>query len=196
MNDSFATRPGGLTLSDTKLRRLRPDLYRSTGRIRRALSRLTLSDGGELKRLADHLLYGDAQPAVVMSAQPLLVAAYTTEIDCVAMLEFPPELAREHSLSVQDGLMTVNVYWTYEDMEGKVDPDLFPGKSARGIYASFYPLIAEFVSEDTALIEEMKASFSKYERHRVWQLGEKYRKKHAKWIRDGRPGYAHLPRKR
>ena len=57
------------------------------------------------------LCYGDTQPAVVVSTQPLLIAAYSDEMDAVVMLKFPAEFVEKYSLSVGDRLTTSNVYF-------------------------------------------------------------------------------------
>ena len=60
----------------------------------------------------------------MISIEPkILIAAYTDELDCVAMLEFPKEPLREYSLSVGSRLLTVNVY----ERKNKTDSDLIRG---------------------------------------------------------------------
>ena len=57
------------------------------------------------------LFYGDTQPAVVVSTNPLLIAAYSDEMDAVVMLRFPNEFAEQYNLSVGTRLTTSNVYF-------------------------------------------------------------------------------------
>ena len=46
----------------------------------------------EMDSIAEHLIFGDSRAAVVISIYPkLIVAAYSDELDCVAMLLFPRE---------------------------------------------------------------------------------------------------------
>ena len=49
--------------------------------------------------------------AVVIAVKPLLIAAYTDELDCIAMLHFPEELAAEYALALcmDDSLLLVLV---------------------------------------------------------------------------------------
>lgn len=192
MADSYASNPGSLMINEAKLRRLRPDLFLPTGRLRRALHRLDLVDD-EYHDLAYHVGKGDCQPAVVVSTEPLRVAAYSDELDCVAMLGFPVELVREYALEVRDSLISVNLYWTWEHCGGVVVPDLYPGKGAHGRYGNFDPVIGDFVSDSVREIDQHKKRFSKYERARAWELGQKYLKKHSRQVRDGRPGLAVRP---
>ena len=40
--------------------------------------------------MAEHLEHGDSRAAIVISTDPeLLIAAYTDELDCIAMLRLP-----------------------------------------------------------------------------------------------------------
>src|SRR5581483_10306990 len=86
---AFASDPAGLSLSDAKLRRLRPELYGW----RRWVREKTGWAFPQRDYLAGHLLRGDARAAVVVSSEPLLVAAYSDELDAVAVLRFPAGLA-------------------------------------------------------------------------------------------------------
>ena len=93
-NVSYATDPGQLTLSDAKLRVLRPDLYDLGQRLRELVG----LEFPQRTYLREQLQNGDSRAAVVLSPDPLLVAAYTEELDCVAVLKFPTELAEEYHL--------------------------------------------------------------------------------------------------
>ncbi|HEU5117799.1 MAG TPA: hypothetical protein VFT74_14325, partial [Isosphaeraceae bacterium] len=103
---STASDPGGLTISDEKLRVLKPELY---GFFRNLSIRFGL-DWDQLGYLREHLQNGDARAAVVVSVDPLRVAAYTDELDAVALLEFPPEFVEDYGLRVGSRLLTVNGY--------------------------------------------------------------------------------------
>ena len=50
--------------------------------------------------LTEHLSFGDSRAAVVVSENPLLVAAYSDEIDGVAMLKFSKQVRNRHRLPV------------------------------------------------------------------------------------------------
>ena len=63
-----------------------------------------------MQRIAEHLEHGDSRAAIVVSTDPeLLIAAYTDELDCVAMLRLPKEpLVSKYSLLRGSRLLTVN----------------------------------------------------------------------------------------
>ena len=116
---SPASHPAGLSLSDAKLRVLRPDLYRPLQRFRESVGLVY----PQRTYLTEQLQHGDSRAAVVLSVSPLLVAAYTDEMDCVVILEFPNELAAEHRLREGSRLLTVNSYGDRDELQ----PDLIPG---------------------------------------------------------------------
>ena len=65
-----------------------------------------------MQRIAEHLEHGDSRAAIVVSTYPaLLIAAYTDELACVAMLRLPKEpLVSKYSLLRGSRLLTVNTY--------------------------------------------------------------------------------------
>eukprot|EP00191_Tetraselmis_sp_GSL018_P008439 CAMPEP_0177617314 /NCGR_PEP_ID=MMETSP0419_2-20121207/24788_1 /TAXON_ID=582737 /ORGANISM="Tetraselmis sp., Strain GSL018" /LENGTH=240 /DNA_ID=CAMNT_0019115761 /DNA_START=273 /DNA_END=992 /DNA_ORIENTATION=- len=149
------------------------------------------------QRLQEHLIFGDAQPAVVVNTSPLIVAAYAAPFDCITMLQFrQTSLFRELDLSVGTRLLTVN---TYKRTNGSLDEDLEPGPEAevdltrrdvRGTfggtsghgnplyetkdalelasneglrYSGVYPIIADFITEDSEALIAKKQLFQNCE---------------------------------
>src|SRR5688572_27161776 len=104
---TYASDPGRLTLSRRRFRRLEPAARGLRGWLWRRLW------GGAVleEMLNEHLLLGDSRAACVISMDPLLVVAYTDELDCVAMLSFPSWLIEEHRLRLGSRLLTVNTYF-------------------------------------------------------------------------------------
>lgn len=180
-----ASDPGGVALSDAKLRRLRPDLY-GLGHRLRAAARL---DFPWLVFFREHLQNGDSRAAVVVSLRPLLVAAYTDELDCVVPLEFPAEFIREYGLREGSRLLTVNTYKNRDEL----DADLIPGPDGASAWSGFQPIIAEFVSDDFERIEERKSQISEAEWNRAYAMGKAYLKRRPGLWRDGRPGHSFVP---
>ena len=142
----------GLTISDEKLRILRPDLYGLPGLGRRIREAVGLA-WPQKSYIAGHLRDGDSRAAVVVSVDPLLVAAYTDEMDCVAIVEFPDGFAEDYGLEVGSRLLSVNTYTSGP----AYDADLEPGPLDRGQWTGFQPILAEFVSDDLARIEARSA---------------------------------------
>lgn len=183
LNDNTAASdPGGIRLSHAKLRRFHPELYEPKG-LWRWLGRRSPMQEFWLTRKTEHLLHGDSRAALVVSVQPLLVAAYTDELDCIALLHFPPELVAEYGLQVWTRLLTVNLY----AFGSTPVADLENGPASYRRYSNFDPLIAEFVSDDLPRIEYRKAEIPEAEWQRTAALAHAYLGKHEPLARDGRP---------
>jgi hypothetical protein len=142
-----------------------------------------------VETLKEHMRAGDSRAAVVISTDPLLVAAYTDELDCVAMLQFPKALAKMHKLKVGSRLLTVNVY------PRAPAADLEPGPKDIGRYGNFFPIIAEFVTDRPERCEMRKLAISEDEWLRCESMGDAYHKNHPTWIRNGSPIYSLVPSK-
>jgi hypothetical protein len=177
-----ASNPGELPLSLAKLRQLQPELFDKSG-IGLAWDRLTGLQEGLVERLEEHLIYGDSRAAVVLSINPLLVAAYTDQIDCIELLRFPDFLTKEYGLKPRSHLLTVNVYFRGL----RLARDLENGPRAYGRYANFQPAIADFVTEDLDRLREHKQTIHGDEWALARELGRKYLQRHGPAARDGRP---------
>jgi hypothetical protein len=132
---------------------------------------------------------GDSRAAVVISLRPLLVAAYTDELDCVVPLEFPEEFVDQYGLRDGSRLLTVNTYRQLADD----DPDLIPGPDCGLAWTGFQPLIAEFLSDDRERIERRKAEIAEAEWRRASAMGKAYLESRPGVWRDGRPGRSSVP---
>jgi hypothetical protein len=173
-----ASDPGGVTLSDQKLRLLHPELF--------GLRSIFHKNARHYREvIAEHMLLGDSRAAVVMSAYPLLVAAYSDDLDCAAVLLFHSRLTDLYRLDVGARLLTVNTY----ERGDAVAPDLWRGPAAASPWTNFMPVIADFVSDDSGRIEYRKRQISAREWRRAWECGEEYRRRNPLSARDGRPLY-------
>lgn len=186
---SRASDPVDVRLSRAKLRRLCPELFELRGNLIAWLDRVIGTRAAVIFQIADHLSHGDSRAAVVVSTAPLLVAAYTDELDCVALLRFPDELTGEYSLHVRDRLLTINRY----TMGGALAPDLEHGRLSYKRMSNFQPLIADFLTDDISRIRERKRKIGDDEWVRTWVLGQKYLEKHPHQARNGRPPYCVRP---
>jgi hypothetical protein len=177
-----ASDPGGIRLDHEKMRRFHPELYTPSG-LFKLIGKLSPNQLFWRKRNEEHLQHGDSRAAVVMSVDPLLVAAYTDEMDCVALLSFPPELVAEYGLQVGTRLLTVNLY----GRGGPLMRDLQNGPASYRRYSNFRPYIAEFLSSDYDRIEARKAGIEESEWVRAEAMGREYLAKNGPRARDGRP---------
>jgi hypothetical protein len=154
------------------------------GFLRRVFSSLT-----ERVYIAEQLQHGDSRAAVVVCTSPLLVAAYTDELDCIAMLRFPETFVAEYNLTEGSRLLTVNLY-------GESPPyqqDLILGPRLIKRWTGFHPIIAEFVSDDKGRIEARKSAISEGEWERTRVFGAEYLRSRPGVARDGRPVHASVP---
>lgn len=177
---------GLFTVADPMLRRLRPDLYGLRSWLRQLLHdwRGTYSLRDIIK---EHLWLGSIQPALVVSHKPGRVAAYSLELDCVALLGYHTEFLDEFGLRRGARLIGVNYYTSGAK---QADLDFGPGKCAD--WSGFTPIIADFVSGDTARLDEQKAAIAEPLWERTWELGRHYLETHPQIWRSGEP-YAAVP---
>ncbi len=181
---THASDPGGVELSVEKYKRFATP---SRGLHRLICKLLPAIDSAALKELNGHLMLGDSRAAVVMRVDPLLTAAYTDELDCVAMLWWPDWLVSEMDLTEGHRLLTVNTYVR----EKRIAPDLIPGEYDTGNWQNFFPLIADFLSDDVDRIEARKAEIADHEWEYCWNMGEQHI---AKFGGKARRGGAYWPR--
>jgi len=171
-----ASDPGCISLCRIKLERFRIALP--------FYKRIFASSQYPPSLLVEHLFLGDSRAAVVLSVDDsLIVGAYTDEIDCVVLLEFPIELAQEYNLNIGNRLLTVNTYFTGT----KVVKDLNEGADSYNQYSNFYPLIAEFLSTDSSVIESRKSEIDDEEWQKSMMMGEITLKSGVSKPRSGNP---------
>ncbi|MGH9837505.1 MAG: hypothetical protein ACREEM_01835 [Blastocatellia bacterium] len=194
-----ATTSALLALSDEKLKAVAPELYSA-----RSWNKFLRENGYRLgapnetieywkNYIAEYLRCGDPRAAIVVSAAPLLVAAYAGELDCVAMLRFDKKLARLYGLGAGSRLLTIN---TYLEWNFWLPEDLKLGPRDSGKYRNFAPLVAEFLSGDEAAIQQLKAAIDADEWNLAESLGREYLNQFGEKARDGRPLLCHLPAKK
>lgn len=187
-NRTEASDPGGIRLSHAKMRRLQPEYYSRRG-FPGLFGLPTAGQSFWRVRNEEHLQNGDSRAALVMVVDPLIVAAYTDELDCVALLRFPQWLVEEYRLAEGTRLLTVNLYsYGQQPVE-----DLWNGPAAYHRYANFRPYIAEFLSDDRDRIESRKAGIEEAEWERTLACAAEYQRRNGSRTRDGRPVFCERP---
>jgi len=182
-----ASDPGQIRLSHEKLRVLRPDLY-GIGGIWNSILAFFRVGWPQRIYIEEQLQCGDSRAAVVVSITPLLVAAYTDELDCIAMLRFPEEFVHRYRLSVGTRLLTVNCYGDSPNY----DPDLLLGPRLIQRWTGFHPVIADFLTDDYDRVESRKKEITEDEWQRADTMGMEYLKLRPGVARDGRPVYSSI----
>lgn len=181
-DSTYASDPVPLEVADKSLRRFCPELYGWSGRKAENKRRRGI--------IVEHMSLGDSRAAVVVSSDPLLVAAYTDELDCVAILRFVPGPPIP-DLVVGSRLLTVNTYKT----GATVDSDLFPGPLRVERWVGFYPIIADFICIDQGLIDRRKSEIEEQEWERTLRFGMEYVSAHPGTSRDGSPTKSRVPQR-
>ena len=184
-----ASHPGRIKLSLTRLRWFHPEAFGVRKLVFRLIRPEVWSSAKNAREsLRQHLLYGDSRAAVVVATKPFLVAAYSDDIDCVAVLRFDDSLAKAYGLRDGDRLLTVNTY--FED--GELGKDLIPGPDAEGVWHNFWPVIADFLTDKRSPVEARKNEISEDEWATAREYGERYIRRPNFRPRDGRPFLSHF----
>ena len=104
--------------------------------------------------LADLLMNGELQPAVVISTEPFVVAVYSDEFDGTLLLSLPETLAEE--LPLEKGARTVAAVSYYETPFSGLglQKDIFPGPAQTGRWTDLLPVLPVLLTEDEALLRE------------------------------------------
>jgi hypothetical protein len=144
-------------------------------------------------RWAVHLQKGLAEPALVMSARPVIVAVYSREFDGVAMLRFR-DLPAERKVSEGERLLSVNTFERAQK-RGALARDLVRGAETDSVWCNVHPAIADFLSDDIEVIAARKRQIGESEWRRTEELGAAYRKRFPRRLRDGNPYLSHLEAK-
>ena len=141
-DNTTATNPSGLSLNGSKLESLKKTLP--------VIKRILTNFQYPLDVLDEYVKLGDNRAAIVLQTyNRLIVAAYTDELDCIALLEFPIHFVKENNLEVGDRLLAINTY-----SKGKTitsDPD--NGPESNELYNNFHTLISDFLSYDHLAIQ-------------------------------------------
>lgn len=127
------------------------------------------------------LKFGDTQPAVVVSTNPLLIAAYSDEMDAVIMLKFPTELAAQYDLAAGSRLTTSNSYLKGD----KCADDIFPGTEFSCNYADFTPIVQLFIGKKDEKIKGKVDLFDASTWEKVKCKADEYTTAHPELCRDG-----------
>lgn len=128
----------------------------------------------------ENFIYGDTQPAIVVSLSPLVISAYSDELDAVLFLKFPEEIGTSYGLQEGMRLTAATVYPSAKTLS----KDIFPGHNYNGQFKDFKPMIHLFLSYDDERALELTSNFSEDIWEYVEQLTAERAKKHCK-PRDG-----------
>lgn len=171
LGNSFASNPGKIILSDEK--------YNTIVNLHKKGLFNSLFSRGKKRTLAIDIFFGDTNPAIVVSLKPLLVAAYSFDLDAVVILTFPDEYVKQYQLEMHSHLISVNVYYTR-----KAHMDIYYGKYYSA-WADFGPTIVNFLTDDTNRLKDLVEAMPKCLWVHVQSLAEEYLSKHPRFSRPG-----------
>lgn len=142
--DSYATNPGGVSLSPRKFK----EACKYVPLMNKLLLMGQAAKDSTFEAVDQWLRLGATNPAVVISLNPLIVSAYALDVDAVLFLKFPDELADIYSLTVGTRLATSNFFQQWEPK------DIIQGEYSTHMYSSFTPIVQLFLSDDVEKIRE------------------------------------------
>lgn len=184
-----AYNPALLTLDRTMLRTLHPEFFGLAGCFGWAMQKALLRPS-VLAVLARHLSIGDTRAAVVIKLTPLLIAAYTDELDAVAVMRAHPLCDPLVPKQIGARLLTVNTYW----QDGDSHSDILDGPRSTQVWRTFHPIIPQFVSRDAERMRMLAGAIDEDEWERTEQLGRAWIDAFgAARARDSRPGWSGVP---
>ena len=178
---TYASEPGNIHISDEKWNEVAQLLGLSFFE--------KLKYNRNRKYIDDYLFRGDTQPAVVMSTSPLIISAYSDEMDAVMLLRFPDVLADKYGIETGTRLTTSNTYSMFADFSrvkpADVAADIIPGRNFSGQYFDFRPIVTVFLSDDTDIIERHTDRVPEQLWEYVEKLSRKYFERFPDRFRDG-----------
>ena len=173
--EAEAARP--LTLSDERLHRLEPKLFDMARWASQA------DRDSWVEAIRDTLARGANRAAVVVDAAESIVAAYTNELDCVVLLRFEAGFGLVHGWQNGTRLLAVS---SYVGRDAGLATDLQPGPGDTGRFGNVWPLIADLLTDDQAVMAARKRAIIEAEWARAGELGRS-KLADAGTPRDGRP---------
>lgn len=171
--NTFAENSGNVKLSKKKFKRVRDDILELS-----ALEKSRFNSNFE--RINEYMMCGDTQPAIVYSVDPLIISAYSDEMDGVVFLEFPQKLAEIYNLHEGMRLVTSNVY-TYGSRTVK---DITAGDGYLKRYSDFTPIVQLFLTDSEEYAMRRTGLFDEEVWDRVNRLTEEYSRSNNQ-ARDG-----------
>lgn len=173
--DSFyssASIPGMIPMSKNKYRQILDLLKLKITQYNEAITNFPF--------INENFIYGDTQPAIVVSLSPLVISAYSDELDAVLFLKSPEELRAFYDLHKGMRLTAATSYPSAKT----VSKDIFPGKDYNGHFKDFQSMIHLFLGYDDERALELTSNFSEDIWAYVEQLTNERAKKRCK-PRDG-----------
>jgi len=183
-DSTFATGSIGVELDLDKLKFLMPEIFSPIQKLKYKLKSWGLTS--YIDRIAEHIKLGDSQGAIVVKSNPLLIAAYNEDIDCVVMLKFEQKVQNRFNFRVKDKLVCVNTFGRTSNLQS----DLIPGDGNSEMWTLVHPIIADLVTKSQVQLEKRKKEIGDEAYEYIWKLANEYLVKKNGVYRNGKPFYA------
>lgn len=161
--NTYAENAGNVRLSKEKFRQVRDKILK-----------ISFFDktqyNNNFERIDDYMMNGDTQPAIVYSVNPLIISAYSDEMDGVVFLKFPKKLAEMYNLHEGMKLVTSNVY----KYGTKIAKDIEVGDGYLNRYVDFTPIVQLFLTDSENYAMKRTELFDEEVWDRVNHLTEEY----------------------
>lgn len=148
-SNTRAENAGNAELSKEKFKQIRDKILKVS-----FISKMQYNNN--FNRINDYMINGDTQPAIVYSVNPLIISAYSDEMDGVVFLEFPDVLAEMYNLKTGSRLVTSNIY----KYGSKIAKDINIGSNYYNRYVDFTPIVQLFLSDNENYIKNRTELFS------------------------------------
>ena len=183
-DSTFATDSIGVELNLDKLKFLMPEIFSPIQKLKYKLKKWGLSS--YIERIWEHIKLGDSQGAIVVKTNPLLIAAYNEDIDCVVMLKFERKIQDKFNFKVKDRLICVNTFGSTSNLQS----DLIPGENNSEMWTLVHPIIADLISDSEIQLERRKKEIGESGYEYIWKLANEYLEKKSGVHRNGKPFYS------
>jgi hypothetical protein len=174
-----------LTVSDAKYALLEPEQY-GYGKASLVIKDVPADIKKYIKTVFEHGIYS---PAYVYQTSPLMIVAYSYEIDCVIPILFHRNYQPPIALQLNQRLLSVN---TFSRNNNIIEDDLIEGSESINEWKDFAPHIAELYSDDISSIEEKKAAIEEKYWQKLLLRTKEYFEVYPKRYRLGLNGYTGL----
>lgn len=123
--------------------------------------------------LADLLMNGNLDRAMVVSADPFVIAVFDDVFDASLLMVFPVSLLKQYGLQAGDRLVAATCYYEKAFEDQGAGRDVFPGPRYNGAFEDLCPAIPLFLTDDREALQKRAEEFSEEE----WQYAVENMKK-------------------
>ncbi|PHR24011.1 MAG: hypothetical protein COA38_16680 [Fluviicola sp.] len=170
-----------LTLDETKLKFLMPELFTPIRKLKHRMRSLGFHSYRE--QLTEHIAFGDSQGAIVASIEPLQIAAYNEDIDCIVLLRYSSGIQKRYGFELGDRLVCINTF----GQSNKLQADLIPGKNNSQMWSLVHPIIGDLLSSDKKLLDNRRQEIGEKGYQYIQTLVDQYLLKKPNVYRNGKP---------